>query len=229
VTARTPVTKQESGGGPSLARLGPFTAFRTTMHTVRFFLPSRPKSFKTVSGVLLLAAILGGCGSSGTTAAPTSPTPAPRANGDIADTANYLTYHGTGFSLQYVEGWGILRGGGQAVRISDKDSAEVVSIVPGKTGVATLAGKDMTRFQHTLPQFHLLARRTVQLTPGAATYLQYRTLSAQDPVTGKRVPVVVDRYYVPGPGRQAIVSLSTPVGVDNVDAFRRISRSFRWK
>ncbi len=229
MTARTPVTKQESGGGPSLARLGPFTAFRTTMHTVRFFLPSRPKSFKTVSGVLLLAAILGGCGSSGTTAAPTSPTPAPRANGDIADTANYLTYHGTGFSLQYVEGWGILRGGGQAVRISDKDSAEVVSIVPGKTGVATLAGKDMTRFQHTLPQFHLLARRTVQLTPGAATYLQYRTLSAQDPVTGKRVPVVVDRYYVPGPGRQAIVSLSTPVGVDNVDAFRRISRSFRWK
>jgi len=229
VTARTPVTKQEPGGGPSLARLGPFTAFRTTMHTVRFFSPSRPKSFGAVSGVLLLAAILGGCGSSGTTAAPTSPTPAPRANGDIADTATYLTYHGTGFSLQYVEGWGILRGGGQAVRITDKDSAEVVSIVPGKTGVATLAGKDMTRFQHTLPQFHLLARRTVQLTPGAATYLQYRTLSAQDPVTGKRVPVVVDRYYVPGPGRQAIVSLSTPVGVDNVDAFRRISRSFRWK
>jgi len=199
------------------------------MHTVRFFLPLRSKSSVAVFGCLLLATILGGCGSSGTTPAPTSPTQAPRANGDIADTAAYLTYHGAGFSLQYVEGWGILKGGGQAVRISDKDSAEVVSIAPGKTSVVTLARADLTLFQHTLPQFHLLAHRTVQLAPGAATYLQYRTLSAQDPVTGKRVPVVVDRYYVPGPGRQAIVSLSTPVGVDNVDAFRRISRSFRWK
>ena len=210
-------------------RLGPFTVFRSTMHTVRFFSPSRSKSFVAVFGCLLLAAILGGCGSSGTPTSPTSPAQAPRANGDIADTATYLRYHGTGFSLQYVEGWGILRGGGQAVRISDKDSAEVVSISPGKTGVATLAGQDLARFQHTLPQFHLLAHRTIQLAPGTATYLQYRTLSAQDPVTGKRVPVVVDRYYVPGPGREAIVSLSTPVGVDNVDAFRRISRSFRWK
>jgi len=199
------------------------------MHTVCFRSPSRSTSFGAVFGFLLLAAILSGCGSSGAPASSTSPTQAPRANGDIADTATYLTYHGAGFSLQYVEGWGILKGGGQAVRISDKDSAEVVSISPGKTSVATLAGQDLTRFQHTLPQFHLFARRTVQLAPGVAAYLQYRTLSAQDPVTGKRVPVVVDRYYVPGPGRQAIVSLSTPVGVDNVDAFRRISRSFRWK
>ncbi len=199
------------------------------MRTICLLSPSRSKSVGAVFGCLLLAAILGGCGSSGTTTAPTPPTQAPRANGDIADTATYLTYHGTGFSLQYVEGWGILRGGGQAVRISDKDSAEVVAIAPGKTSVATLASTDVVQFQRTLAQFHLLARRTVQLAPGAAIYLQYRTLSAQDPVTGKRVPVVVDRYYVPGPGRQAIVSLSTPVGVDNVDAFRRISRSFRWK
>jgi hypothetical protein len=94
--------------------------------------------------------------------------------------------------------------------------------------VASAAGTDVSRFKHSLPQFRLLARRTVRLQPGSAVYLQYRTLSAQDPVTGKRVPVVVDRYYVPGAGRQAVISLSTPVGVDNVDAFRLIARSFRW-
>jgi hypothetical protein len=154
-------------------------------------------------------------------------TQAVRTNGDIPDTATYLTYHGPGFSVKYVEGWGILKLR-QGVQISDKDTSETVSISHTKTGVASAAGTDVSRFKHSLPQFRLLARRTVRLQPGSAVYLQYRTLSAQDPVTGKRVPVVVDRYYVPGAGRQAVISLSTPVGVDNVDAFRLIARSFRW-
>jgi hypothetical protein len=47
-------------------------------------------------------------------------------------------------------------------------------------------------------------------------------------VTGKQVPSTVDRYYVAGPNGLAIVSLSTPDGVDNVDAFRQIIESFRW-
>jgi len=38
----------------------------------------------------------------------------------------------------------------------------------------------------------------------------------------------VDRYYVPGPAGLAIVSLSTPDGVDNVDAFRQMIASFAW-
>jgi hypothetical protein len=38
----------------------------------------------------------------------------------------------------------------------------------------------------------------------------------------------VDRYYVPGANGLAIVSLSTPKGVDNVDAFRQMIESFKW-
>jgi hypothetical protein len=74
-----------------------------------------------------------------------------------------------------------------------------------------------------------VTRNTVQLAPGAAAYAQYRTLSPPDPVTGKQVPVIVDRYYIPGTGKLAILTLATPVGVDNVDAFKRIAKSFRWK
>jgi hypothetical protein len=47
-------------------------------------------------------------------------------------------------------------------------------------------------------------------------------------VTGKQVPLTVDRYYVPGSGGLAIVSLATPDGVDNVDAFRQMIDSFTW-
>jgi hypothetical protein len=53
-------------------------------------------------------------------------------------------------------------------------------------------------------------------------------MSSPDAVTGKQVPLTVDRYYVPGAGGLAIVSLATPVGVDNVDAFRAMIASFRW-
>ena len=53
--------------------------------------------------------------------------------------------------------------------------------------------------------------------------------SPPDPVTGKSVPSMVDRYYVPGTNGLAIVSLSTPNGVDNVDAFRQMIQSFKWQ
>jgi len=48
-------------------------------------------------------------------------------------------------------------------------------------------------------------------------------------VTGKRVTLVVDRYYFAHAGKEAIVDLGTPVGVDNVDAYRLMIESFRWR
>jgi len=76
--------------------------------------------------------------------------------------------------------------------------------------------------------YKLVKHDTVKV--GTATYqhLVYHILSAVDPVTNKRVPSTVDRYYVPGPTHLAIVSLSTPDGVDNVDAFRQMIESFAW-
>ena len=41
--------------------------------------------------------------------------------------------------------------------------------------------------------------------------------------------LTVDRYYLWHSGRRAVVDLGTPVGVDNVDAYRLIIESFRWR
>jgi hypothetical protein len=54
------------------------------------------------------------------------------------------------------------------------------------------------------------------------------TKSAPDPVTGKRVTLVVNRYVVARGSRVATVDLGTPRGVDNVDAYRMMIQSFRW-
>ena len=65
---------------------------------------------------------------------------------------------------------------------------------------------------------------------GAPTLkVTYTTVSAPNAVTGKRVTLVVDRYYLWHGGKRAIVDLGTPVGVDNVDAYRLMIQSFRWR
>ena len=66
--------------------------------------------------------------------------------------------------------------------------------------------------------------------PGRPAYkVVYSTRSAPNAVTGKRVTLVVDRYYLWRAGRRAVVDLGTPRGVDNVDAYRLMIESFRWR
>ena len=48
-------------------------------------------------------------------------------------------------------------------------------------------------------------------------------------MTGKSLRLTVDRYELAHGGRVAIVDLGTPVGVDNVDAYRRMIESLRWQ
>jgi hypothetical protein len=57
----------------------------------------------------------------------------------------------------------------------------------------------------------------------------YSTEGSPSPVTGKRATLAVDRYYLAHRGREAIVDLGTPQGVDNVDAYRLMIESFRWR
>jgi hypothetical protein len=62
-----------------------------------------------------------------------------------------------------------------------------------------------------------------------AIHVVYSTESAPNPVTNKRVVLNVDRYYLSRSGKVAVVDLGTPVGVDNVDAYRLMIQSFRWR
>ena len=152
-----------------------------------------------------------------------------RAAGDIPDNAVFLTYHdaGHGFSIHYVEGWQVTNGPA-GVAIRDKDSSETVAVVPAPVDVAAyITATDLPSLQ-TQAGFMLVKRDTVKI--GAKTYdhLLVHLLAPPDPVTGKQIPSTVDRYYVPGANGLAIVSLSTPDGVDNVDAFRQMIESFTW-
>ena len=69
----------------------------------------------------------------------------------------------------------------------------------------------------------------MRISGAPAIKVVYTTGSAPSPVTGKRVTLTVDRYYLARGGKVATIDLGTPVGVDNVDAYRLMVESFRWR
>jgi hypothetical protein len=150
------------------------------------------------------------------------------AKGDIPDNAVFLTFHGTNpvFSIQYVEGWQVTRQP-DGVVIRDKDSSETVAIVALTDIPAYVTSTDLPMLQ-AQAGFKLIKQDTVKIGSTSYVHLVFHLPAAPDPVTGKQVPSTVDRYYVPGPTGIAVISLSTPDGVDNVDAFRQMIGSFKW-
>jgi hypothetical protein len=151
-------------------------------------------------------------------------------HGDIPDNAVFLTYRGSSpvFSIQYVEGWQVTTQPG-GVLIRDKDSSETVMVVTGQPDPAGFVSTTDLPALQAQAGFKLVKQDAVKV--GGSTYLHllFNLPAPPDPVTGKQVPSTVDRYYVSGAAGIAVVSLSTPDGVDNVDAFRQMIESFRWQ
>jgi hypothetical protein len=91
----------------------------------------------------------------------------------------------------------------------------------------TGSGNDVT-FKEKANVVHVVVHSgSASTKPGEKRTLTRQ--SAPDPVTGKRLPLLVDVYEYEHAGKVAVLELSTPEGVDNVDAYRMISESFRWK
>ncbi len=126
--------------------------------------------------------------------------------------------------MKYPEGWA-QQGSGSQVTIRNNNN--IVRVVVERRGQpsAPAIRRELTNLHgahlQTGPQ---------QLTLGGAKAFKvvYTTESAPNAVTGKRVTLTVDRYYLARTGKVAIVDLGSPVGVDNVDAYRLMIQSFRW-
>ena len=190
---------------------------------------------------LVLAGLAAGCGSSKHTAASTPGTTTATAGttqstgalqaeaqsaatGDIPDNQAFvvLTDPAAGYSIKYPEGWA-QSGGGKRVVIRDKNNIIRVLVRPGGLPTTAAVTRELAGVRvETAPASH-------RLPSGRAVKVVYSTQSAPNAVTGKRVTLVVDRYYLAHGAKQAIVDLGTPQGVDNVDAYRLMIESFRWR
>jgi hypothetical protein len=148
------------------------------------------------------------------------------ATGDIPDNQVFLTFRNpaAGYSMKYPEGWAQA---GSGARLTFRDKNNIVRVVVVKHGPATTAA--IRAEVAALRGAHVQTGPARLMISGAPAFkVVYTTQSAANAVTGKRVTLTVDRYYLSHAGKEAIVDLGTPVGVDNVDAYRLMIESFRW-
>jgi len=147
------------------------------------------------------------------------------ATGDIPDNQVFLRYRSAaGWSIKYPEGWARTSVAGGAV-FHDKNNIVRIVVQSGARPTAKSVTASLSALAGAQAQG---APQPIRLPSGPAVKAQYRTQSPPSSVTGKRVTLAVDRYEVGSGGRLAVIDLGTPVGVDNVDAYRLISQSFRW-
>ncbi len=195
--------------------------------------------------VLLLGVVAGGCGGSKhgsagappattTTASATNQSPGAlqaeaqsTATGDIPDNQAFVVFSDSaaGYSMKYPEGWA-QTGSGKRVVIRDKNNIIRIVVQRGAPPTVAAVSRDLAALPGTRVE---TAPKPFKLPSGPATKVVYSTESAPNAVTGKRVRLVVDRYYLAHAGNEAIVDLGTPQGVDNVDAYRLMIESFRWR
>lgn len=83
--------------------------------------------------------------------------------------------------------------------------------------------------QQQVPKFAMGKTTSVSRQAGQAILLTYQGDSAPDAVTGKIVHSAFERYSFFQGGRQVDLTLSGPVGADNVDPWRIVTDSFRWQ
>jgi len=193
------------------------------------------------ASVLTLAGVLSSCGGGKQAAAPPAATTTPSATGpgalqaeanaaatgDIPDNQVFLVFANAraGYSMKYPEGWA-QQGSGHAVAFRDKNNIVRIDVRAGSPPTKASVQSAVA----ALPGAHIVAApQAMSLGGHPAFKIVYSTESAANAVTGKRVRLVVDRYYLWTTGRRAVVDLGTPQGVDNVDAYRLMIESFRWK
>ncbi|WP_433042851.1 hypothetical protein [Dactylosporangium sp. CS-033363] len=163
-----------------------------------------------------LSAALAGCGSSGS-GPDTSPA------GDIPDNTAFVAFTAADgkYQIKVPEGWQRSESGA-VVTFTDKLNAIRVQTAPAAAAPTVDAAKA------AVPGVSPERAETVQRKAGSAVLLVYRADSAPDPVTGKVVPNEVERYAFWKGGTEATVTLSGPVGADNVDPWRTVTDSFTW-
>jgi hypothetical protein len=153
------------------------------------------------------------------------------ATGDIPDNQVFLVFHdrNAGYSIKYPEGWTRV-GSDRDVTFKDKNNLARIVVGSGVAPTTKQASAELAKLERSNRSLTVTSPPTEVTIKGTPVVKSgYSTRSAPDPVTGKRVTLIVDRYQFTRNGKAATVDLGTPRGVDNVDAYRLMIESFKWR
>lgn len=180
-----------------------------------------------------LALVAAACGSSGSgkAATPNSKAGEVTPPGDIPDNQVFVRYSPAraGYTLEYPEGWVQHRADGVTTFTQNFNRIAVTSTARAAAPTtASVERIDVPKLRST-PGFKLVKVDTVPRSAGTAIRIVYESSSTPDPVTMKRVALDAERYLFWRHGKVVTITLETPRGSDNVDAWRTITNSLAWR
>jgi hypothetical protein len=151
--------------------------------------------------------------------------------GDIPDSTVYVPYQAAPGHLQLnvPEGWSRQTSTTTSMFTSNLNSVAVSwhASAAAPTVTSVRATTIPTLQAHSLA-FRLQDVRAVTLPGGPAVEIIYQVNSPPNSVTGRQYRLVVEHFELYHSGRVAVLELSSAVGSDNVDPWRKVSGSFRW-
>jgi hypothetical protein len=159
---------------------------------------------------------------------------APEVNesGDIPDNQVYVAYTppSGGFSVKVPEGWARAESGA-AVTFSDKLNHVRMEMVDAPTAptVASVTDTDLPAIRAASAHYEAGTVKTVTRKAGPAVLATYKADAPPNAVTGKVVHDDVERYVFWRAGKAVVLTLSGPVGADNVDPWKIVTDSVTWK
>jgi hypothetical protein len=145
--------------------------------------------------------------------------------GDIPDTQTFVTYAGPGYSVLVPEGWSRAQHS-SAVTFTWNANGEAIDTSSTRDLAAVEA---LLRARYGAPATGSPKVRTASVGGSPVLVLTFTSYSKPDAVTGKKLRLDNQAYLFSGTGRRAILVLSAPAGADNVDQWKKIAASFRWK
>jgi hypothetical protein len=151
--------------------------------------------------------------------------------GDIPDNAAFVPYRSAagGFTISVPEGWARTTSKG-SVSFTDKLNTVVVSWQPTAKAptVASAKADEVPQLERSTRAFTLVDVSGGSLPAGPFILVKYQANSDPNPVTGKQYRLDVLRYELFKNGEEAVITLLSPVGADNVDPWNAATQSFTW-
>jgi hypothetical protein len=198
------------------------------------------RTLTVATAALATAAVLAGCGTSGTaptgsaTGSSTVTSAAPESNpaGDIPDNQAFVEFTppGGSFSLSVPEGWARTTDGAATV-FTDKSNTVRIETRARATAPNTesVSVEELPAIASSTAGYRPGAVSAVQRKSGQVMLITYQGTSPPNPVTGEIGADAIERYEFWRDGHEVIVTLSGPVGADNVDPWRTITDSLQWQ